>query len=671
MRTSAPFVAAALAALLSAGLAPGRAAAQAWTGVGVPVCTADGKQNNVQAVSDGGNGAYIGWTDQRAGTSSGDLYLQRLGPDGAPAAGWPVNGRVVCAATGAQLLYSMAPDGSGGVYLAWEDYRSGVFSDVYGHHILADGSLAAGWPADGLPIAAFMEEQRDPELVPDGSGGVFCVWADARTYSFSQRDVYAQHLLYGGTPAAGWAANGMPVTSAHSYDYGPALAPDGSGGLYVTWTRDLSAQDIGAQHLGANGAPYPTWPDTGIVLCGAASDQSRSGLVSAPGGTAIAVWKDPRNYSTQNTETGFYGVRFGPDTTIVSGWPRQGKKLYATLNGVAAPFVASDGAGALFLGWGELVASTDEDMFVMHVDTLGIPVVSIPAPDGALSICPETSYQNPVAFVPDGEGGLYVGYDDYRDAGPSLTNPDPYVQHVTAGATIGLNWPATGVALTRETTPEAGTIPVAVPGGVIGVYARGSGAAADLYASLVTSLGTVPALVSLASSEATPERVRIEWAVSGGAAEQWRIERRDEVEAAWREVARAYADGTGRVAYEDTDVAPGARYGYRLASAAGGAALGETWIAVPLASPAFALHGVSPNPAADGARVRFALPGPGPATLALLDAQGRTVAAWSVAKRGGEQELALSGLGSVAPGVYWLRLRQGAFEASSRVALLR
>ena len=661
--------AAALAALLSLAAGSSPAGAQAWSGTGAPVCTAPGKQYQAQVASDGAGGAFVGWSDQRPGASTSDVYLTRVGPDGAPSPGWPANGILVCAAPGAQLLYSMAPDGSGGVFLAWEDYRAGVFSDVYGHHVLADGLFAAGWPVDGLGIAVFMEEQRDPKVISDGAGGAFFVWADARTYSFSQRDVYAQRVDGHGTLASGWAANGTRVTNASTYDFGPRAIADPDGGLYVTWTRGLAGQDVGAQHLNATGAPHATWPDTGIVLCGVTGDQGGAALAPAPGGSAIAVWKDSRNYTAGSTETNFFAVRFGPDTSRAAGWPRDGVELYSTTHGISAPFGAADDAGGLLFMWGELVSATDEDLFVMHVDSAGIVVTSIAFPDGIVPVCPDPSYQHPVSIVPDGAGGIYVGWTDYR-ADPSFANPDPYVQHVTAGAALAPGWPATGVALTSELTPEGETLPVAVAGGVIAVWTRGSGSGADLFASFVGLDGVVPALVSLVSSEASPGRVRIAWQVAGAPGGEWIVERRDEA-SPWREIARALPDGEGRVSVTDESVVAGGRYGYRLAPAAGGAPLGETWLDVPRGPAVFALHGAWPNPVMGVARVRFALPEAGEATLVLIDAQGRSVREWRADSAPGERELALTGLDGLAPGLYWLRLRQGGSEASARIAIVR
>lgn len=660
-------LAAALGSLAVAACLAAGARAQAWSGAGAPVCTAWGPQSNVRAVADGAGGAYVGWSDKRGGAIAYDVYLARIGPDGAPVAGWPLDGLPVCTATGAQVLSSMAPDGSGGVYLAWEDQRDDVQYDVFGQHVLADGTLAAGWPVDGLGIADWLGEQRDPELLADGTGGVFAVWSDARTDAFSGRDVYAQHLLAGGTPAAGWAVGGMRVTNARTWDYASTLALDGAGGIYVTWNRDLTGggQDVGAQHLGADGLPAATWPDTGIVLCGQPLDQGGAALASAPGGTAIAVWKDQRHWTSTDPEFDFYALRFGPDTSRAAGWPHDGVPLYATRNGVSAPFGASDGAGGLLFMWGELVGPTDEDLFVVHVDANGTVVTSVDFPDGVVSLCPDPAYQHPVTLVADGAGGAYAGFQDYRIG---LTNPDAYVQHVLAGAAIAPGWAATGVDAGGGPAPEGATIPVAVPGGVIAAWTRGVGDTADVYASMIGDDGVVPTLVSLVSSAASPDRVRVAWQVGGTG--EWRIERRDGEAAAWREVARERPDGLGRIAVDDANVVAGGRYGYRLSPASGGAALGETWLDVPLDTGSFAILGIWPNPVRSGAQVKFAVPAVGPVTLAIVDVQGRMAKEWRSDGEAGERTTTFPGLNLLRPGLYWLRLEQDGRVTAARVAVL-
>ena len=87
---------------------------------------------------------------------------------------------------------------------------------------------------------------------------------------------------------------------------------------------------------------------------------------------------------------------------------------------------------------------------------------------------------------------------------------------------------------------------------------------------------------------------------------------------------------------------------------------------------AFALHGVRPNPArGNGLHVAFALPTGGAARIELLDVSGRQVRSRDVGAMGtGRHTVNLSAGRSVAPGIYWVRLTQGANQKTARVAVI-
>jgi DNA-binding beta-propeller fold protein YncE len=94
----------------------------------------------------------------------------------------------------------------------------------------------------------------------------------------------------------------------------------------------------------------------------------------------------------------------------------------------------------------------------------------------------------------------------------------------------------------------------------------------------------------------------------------------------------------------------------------------------PAGSPAvFALEGVQPNPTrGDRLRVAFALPGAAPARLELLDVSGRRVVAREVGALGaGRHVLDLATGRRPAPGLYLVRLTQGADVRVARVAVLK
>ena len=86
----------------------------------------------------------------------------------------------------------------------------------------------------------------------------------------------------------------------------------------------------------------------------------------------------------------------------------------------------------------------------------------------------------------------------------------------------------------------------------------------------------------------------------------------------------------------------------------------------------FELEGVRPNPSrGTGLHVTFALPTGGTARLELLDAGGRRVVSREVGSLGpGRHTVDLAEWHRIAPGLYWIRLSQGANRREARVAVI-
>ena len=93
---------------------------------------------------------------------------------------------------------------------------------------------------------------------------------------------------------------------------------------------------------------------------------------------------------------------------------------------------------------------------------------------------------------------------------------------------------------------------------------------------------------------------------------------------------------------------------------------------VPGSDLAFAIEGISPNPALSGRMtVRCTLPSTAPATVELLDIAGRRLASRALAGVAGPQSVSLGDDVPIAPGFYWVRLRQLASETAVRAVVLR
>jgi hypothetical protein len=593
----------------------------AWPGEGVPICTVPAAKFLYQMVEDGAGGAYFVWHDRRHGIPGvivDQIYLQRVQADGSIAPGWPVDGLRVCPALGGQWQPSLAPDGSGGVYVTWDDFRNGIAYEyttdggVYAQRIQANGERAPGWPEEGLLVCTAALGQGFSKVVADGVGGAFVVWDDGRNPE--SWDVYASRLDPGGTLAAGWPADGLALCTAPRHQGATATVADGQGGLIVAWQDartappdmpDFRYVDVYAQRVTSEGAIAPGWPVDGAPVCTAPADQQALVMVADGAGGAIVAWSDYRNYSESAAD--LYAQRIGPDGQPAVGWPVDGVALsrrwdfQTNLKGIA-----TDGRGGALVVFHN---SPGDDIYAQHVTASG-PIGSGWNPDGE-GVCVGPGGQDFPVAASDGASGLIAAWSDSRNAG---FGSDIYAQHVT------VDYPT--------------------------------------------------ATLATAQAEVAPGRVALAWWFAQGAPTEATVERRAEA-AEWRNLGAAVSAGGDRWTFTDA-TAPAGRHAYRLryAGERGLAYTPETWVTVP-AAHGLALAGFSPNPSTARPVIAFTLANGAPATLAVYDAAGRAVFRREVGTLGPGSHTVDLGGAATAPGLYWIRLTQADRTFTAQGLVLR
>jgi hypothetical protein len=263
-----------------------------WVPAEVPVCRATNNQINPTIIADGSGGAYIAWQDYRKGTEY-DIYAQHLTANGTvyPDPHWATNGLAVCQATNSQFYPVLSGDGGGGLFVAWQDFRSGTDNHIFAQHLGANGVVAGGWPQDGTPVCQAQFSQYYPQVTSDGGSGLFVTWQDYRDGTTNH--VYAQHLTAGNTP---WVADGIQVCAAANGQFSPQIAADGAGGAFIAWydSRNGATNDIYAQQVSGSGALNPNFDRNGLGICIAPNTQQFPALAPSGPGTTVVTWQDLR-----------------------------------------------------------------------------------------------------------------------------------------------------------------------------------------------------------------------------------------------------------------------------------------------------------------------------------------------------------------------------------------
>ncbi len=296
IRTGLPFA----CGLLVFWLLASPAGAQ-WMPNGVPLCTAYGGQGQSRIASDGAGGAIVVWSDERDYASSGyDFYAQRVMADGMLAPGWQADGVPVCTDSAFQGENDLIPDGDGGGYVVWSDARAYATAgwDIFVQRLTAEGAIAPGWTVNGIRICAAIGDQRFPKLALDGAGGTFAVWEDYRRGG-DQVDIYAQRITPEGKIAPGWPVDGLPVCVAPGLRTEIRVMPDGLGGLFIEWADGRSVAssgfDVYALRLTAAGEVAPGWVADGVPICTAPNHQGLLARLVPDGQDGfISAWADAR-----------------------------------------------------------------------------------------------------------------------------------------------------------------------------------------------------------------------------------------------------------------------------------------------------------------------------------------------------------------------------------------
>lgn len=413
--------------------------APVWDPRGVIVC--DSCFADLQkALPDGQGGAFVAWRDVRNYPSTGDdIFAQRLTSEGSVASGWPSSGRALCRAPGDQALESMAPDGEGGFLVSWSDQRTQGEIDVYVQRIRSDGTVAPGWMVDGVAATRAPQTQDNPTVAPDGTGGAYVAWNDWRDYPASNVDLYVQHITAAGSVWPGWPADGMRV-GVHMGDQGfPRMLPDGSGGVLITWghaTSDLP--DVYAIRILPDGSVAPGWPAEGrLVFVGHGLARIEPDLA---GGFYLAAGR----VNDEGWDDSFRVQRLTLGGDVVPGWPLDGLVVCRPLPGNRAGIqVAADGEGGLLLTWydyrlpgGEILASrvTPQSTLSPGWPLDGLFVSDPPAP----------GFHYGSVISSDRSGGAYVAWQIDRtfEGQPEVVS---FLQHLSGEGTVAPGWPVGGV----------------------------------------------------------------------------------------------------------------------------------------------------------------------------------------------------------------------------------
>jgi len=386
-------------------------ASAGWIPNGITVCNLTGDQRYPAVVPDGNGGANVSWIDFRSG-SIWQLYAQHVDAFGTPTS--TKHGVLISSANvqDISLPQSTISDGSTGVFMAWAEAATLGNWRVHAQWFSNGAPMWGG--AGGVAVCTTAASQLSPTIAPDGSGGVIVVWQDYR--SGSQFDLYAQRITAAGTLM--WASGGAAVCTRSNNQTQQRLTSDGAGGAIIAWKDErapLLYPDIYAQRvLGATGAP--AWSVNGIPICTAALPQFNPEVVTDDAGGAIIGWQDERidGSSTNSYYYDVYAQRVTGAGSVL--WATDGVPFAPSTRRYQFPIdtplhMVADGEGGAIACWYDDIGSTASAIRASKLDADGNRVWGIGAELVAPYISGVTAPYDE-ALRADGAGGAVFTWRD-------------------------------------------------------------------------------------------------------------------------------------------------------------------------------------------------------------------------------------------------------------------
>ncbi len=439
-----------------------------WGKDGLRICEINGPQRKPQILSDLNKGFYIVWEDYRRGYDDSDIYAQYVDLGGK--ARWIAAGMPIATAPNIQKNVAIATDENHYLYLIWEDFRNGLYWNLYAQKLDPEASFF--WKAGGLDVFAGVEENhQNPAMVPDGYGGVLFVyqkysgethgtdiyrgrlnasgevgfhfatcfsqdeqlnpkivkkgskallcWEDRRHGNW---DLYAQMIrLKDGLLE--WGINGVPIVKTEFDERNPVVISSSSYGYQVfSWLqREGNNYRIAVQKLDNLGEP--AWDEGGKLVCTASNDQTEPSILPDENGGLWCSWTDRRD----QTGAYVYVQRIngaGRQMAAMSGikLAAEHSQAFARVTGLR---VLAAKTGEFYLVWEDYRnGDRNSDIYIQKIAADGSSLWR----NGGIPICIAPGEQNRPLLIEDGVGGIIVAWIDRRNG----RDDNVYAQRVNA-----------------------------------------------------------------------------------------------------------------------------------------------------------------------------------------------------------------------------------------------
>lgn len=358
-----------------------------WGNQGATVTNLPGRQEDPVSITDGSGGAYVAWVDYRF-DAQGDIFIQHINSDGEIL--MDSNGLALSDVEGKQITISMCTDSLGGVFVTWQDKRTGVDEDIYGTHVTSEHVILA--PGSGLPIVVEGGNQNAKTIEYAGNNEAFIAWADFR--QGANADIYGQRFNM--NMEMQFEENGFQIAATEDQELKPRATFVNNSISFVCWKKGDENSKILYQFINPDGLVFET-PKT---ISSNEAIQTSPRVKRSSAGDIFVNWKDLRD-DPINGDQYFQKINVSGDQE----W-NDGVRIDPSENSDFSARFSSDSNGGVNVVW-ERGTFPEIDIMYQNINSEGIPYHTNP-----IFVSNQEGYQYAPIISGNNLNGLFIIYGD-------------------------------------------------------------------------------------------------------------------------------------------------------------------------------------------------------------------------------------------------------------------
>ncbi|MCZ2342316.1 MAG: cadherin-like domain-containing protein [Bacteroidales bacterium] len=267
--------------------------------------TTVGVQSHPSLAVDGTGNFAVAWTGPNT-DGDADIFVRRFQADGTPLSDEITANKTT---TGDQTAPSVALDATGGLVVVWQSDsdQDGDKTGIYGQRFSKAADLKTLSGGEFSINKYTTGDQTTPTVAMNAAGAFVVVWQSEDGQDGAGKGVYAQ--AYTNTGAKNGDEIAINQTTAGD-QYAPAVAIDGSGNYFVTWTGNGATDSSGIWLRGFTPTGGNKISETQVNVSTSGNQIEPTIAYDAGSSSLVMAWSGNGNQINQTDNSGVFYRRF-------------------------------------------------------------------------------------------------------------------------------------------------------------------------------------------------------------------------------------------------------------------------------------------------------------------------------------------------------------------------